>query len=137
MRSGRFAHTGCHALSTASRPGNGDELRPANLATVAADATQTNLVGALEAVEERYQGRSVAGVVVISDGGETGSSDAARIASERSMRVYTVGIGAARPGPDREVTSVTAGEATTAESIVDVSVSVVRGLSANPNREFS
>lgn len=103
----------------------GDELRPANLATVAADATQTNLVGALEAVEERYQGRSVAGVVVISDGGETGSSDAARIASERSMRVYTVGIGAAKPGPDREVTSVTAGEATTAESIVDVSVSVV------------
>ena len=103
----------------------GDELRPANLATVAADATRTNLAGALEAVGERYQGRSVAGVVVISDGGETGNSDAARIASERSMRVYAIGIGAARPGPDREVISVTAGEATAAESIVDVSVSVV------------
>ena len=47
--------------------------------------------------------------------------------SRRSVQcaVYAIGIGAARPGPDREVISVTAGEATAAESIVDVSVSVV------------
>ena len=105
--------------------GFGDALVDVALETTAADARRTDLAGALEAVAERYRGRPVAGMVVISDGGETGARAAASVAGELGVPLYTVGVGAPRPGPDREVIAVTAGVATATDSLIDLNVSAV------------
>lgn len=105
--------------------GFGDRLVDLALETAVADAPRTDLAGALDAVTERYQGRRVAGIVVISDGGETGARAAAAAAGELEVPLYTVGVGAPRPGPDREVTAVTAGGATATDSLIDLNVSAI------------
>src|SRR5918912_2855229 len=51
----------------------GDGLRPASIDRLSADARRTDLTGALSAIRERYRGQRVAGVVLISDGGDTGA----------------------------------------------------------------
>lgn len=105
--------------------GFGDAVVDVELETTAADARRTDLAGALEAVAERYRGRPVAGMVVISDGGETGARAAASVAGGLGVPLYTVGVGAPRPGPDREVIAVTAGVATATDSLIDLNVSAV------------
>ena len=57
--------------------GVGDGLAPAQIDRLAADARRTDLAGALAAVRERYRGQRVAGIVVLSDGGDTGGREAA------------------------------------------------------------
>ena len=51
----------------------GDGIRPASIDGLAADARRSDLGGALSAVRERYRGQRLAGVVLISDGGDTGA----------------------------------------------------------------
>src|SRR3954468_7631069 len=58
----------------------GDGLGPiaANgLDRLSADARRTDLTGALTSIRERYRGQRVAGIVVLSDGGDTSRSGAA------------------------------------------------------------
>src|SRR6185295_16914265 len=52
----------------------GDGLAPATVDSLNANARQTDLAGALAAVRERYRGQRVAGIVVLSDGGDTGTA---------------------------------------------------------------
>ena len=54
----------------------GDTIAPAKIDTLSADARRTDLTGALAAVRERYRGQRVAGVVLLSDGGDTGAGGA-------------------------------------------------------------
>ena len=67
------------------------------------------------------QGRSVAGIVVVSDGADTGGVEPQR----GGAPVYTVGVGAPAISRDREVLELTAGQAVVAESVVDLSISAV------------
>src|SRR5437763_1404393 len=48
----------------------GDGVAPAQLDRLSADARRTDLTGALSAIRERYRGQRVAGIVVLSDGGD-------------------------------------------------------------------
>ena len=105
--------------------GFGDTLVDVALETAVADAPRTDLAGALDAVNERYRGRRVAGIVVISDGSETGARAAVAAAGELEVPLYTIGVGASQPGPDREVTAVMAGDATTTDSLIDLNVSAI------------
>ena len=54
----------------------GEALAPAKVDGLTADARRTDLAGALTAVRERYRGQRVAGIILLSDGGDTGTSGA-------------------------------------------------------------
>jgi uncharacterized membrane protein len=115
----------------------GDGLVPAPIAQVdrlAADARRTDLAGALVAVRERYRGQRVAGIVVLSDGGDTGAGqaeraggagEAGRAGTESGPPVFAVGIGSPDGPRDREVLGVVAGDPRLDQSSVDLHVSAV------------
>lgn len=94
---------------------------------------QTDLAGALQALVERYAGRTLAGVVVVSDGGDTGGAGMERVMDGSLGPVYTVGLGAAGGFPDLEVGALTAGDAAVAGSVVELAADVVaRGGASEP-----
>lgn len=103
----------------------GDALVRAHDDTFAADARNSDLSGALRAVRDRYRERKVAGIVVVSDGGDTGAQDAARSVDDAGTPVFTIGVGSARVAPDFEVLDIAAGEAALADSSVDLTVSAI------------
>ena len=103
----------------------GERLSPVALADLAATARRSDLAGALAAVQERYRGRPVAGVVVLSDGGDTSGAASGITPSDVPLAVYPIGIGSSTVGRDREVLSVTAAEAVLDDSRVDLAVSAV------------
>ena len=103
----------------------GDDIEQRTDDVFTANARRSDLSGALRAVRDRYRERTVAGIVVISDGGDTGAEDAAGAVAQGSAPVYTIGVGAPRIAPDYEVLDVSAGEAALADSSVDISVSAV------------
>ena len=98
----------------------GDRLGTASPATLEANQAHSDLGGAIVAARERYRGRPVAGIVVISDGGDTGQG-----ASADDTPVYAIGVGAPAIASDREVLSVTAAEAVFDDSRIDLAVSAV------------
>ena len=99
----------------------GETLAPADLASVRAEARRSDLRAALDAVQTHYAGRSVAGIVVVSDGGDTGGA----APQWTGLPVFTIGVGAPAVSRDREVLDLTVGQAVVAESVVDLSISVV------------
>jgi uncharacterized membrane protein len=111
--------------------GFGDSLAPASPDTLSATARRSDIEGALAAVRERYRGRALAGVVLLSDGGDT--SGAGERAAESGPPVYTIGVGSPVAGRDREILGVTAAEMILDDSRVDLAVSAVsHGLAAAP-----
>jgi uncharacterized membrane protein len=96
-------------------------LDPANLA---ATDRRTELAAALNAVRDKYRGRAVAGIVLLSDGGDNGSADAAAAAAA-GVPIYAVGVGPRTAARDREVVSVTAADSVLSDAVVDVAVSAV------------
>ncbi len=107
--------------------GVGDGLAPAELDRLTADARRSDLTGALDAVRQRNRGRRVAGIVVLSDGGDTGT--AGRLGPAGSLPsgppVFTVGLGSASGPSDREVLGVTGGEQHLDQASVDLFVTAV------------
>ena len=76
----------------------GEGLAPATIDHLSADARQTDLAGTLDAVRERYRGQRVAGIVVVSDGGDTGQQNGPGGGANGSRAVngppiFAVGIG--------------------------------------------
>jgi uncharacterized membrane protein len=107
----------------------GDALVKADDSTLVTEGRGSDLSAALRTVRERYRERRVAGIVVISDGGDTGSQDAAQTVEDGGTPVFTVGVGAPRVAPDLEVLDVAAGAAALTNSSVDLTVSAIsRGL---------
>ncbi len=111
--------------------GFGDGVAPVAPDALSATARQSDVAGALAGVRERYRGRSVAGVILVSDGGDT-SGTGERVA-EDGPPVYAIGVGSPVAGRDREILGVTAAETILDDSRVDLAVSAVsHGLSNTP-----
>jgi uncharacterized membrane protein len=109
----------------------GDGVRPMRPDELSATARRSDVSGALAAVRERYRGRPIAGIILLSDGGDT--SGAAEKTTAGGPRVYAVPVGAIQPGKDREILSVTAADAILDDSRVDLAVSAVsHGLGSTP-----
>ena len=102
----------------------GDKVSPADGSTLSATDRRTELGAALQAVRDRYRGRPVAGIVVLTDGGDNGGVDAAAAAATGAP-VYAIGIGPSAPSRDREVVSVTTAESVLSDAAVDLAVSAV------------
>jgi uncharacterized membrane protein len=100
----------------------GERLRDARPADLAATDRASDLSGAIASVRERYRGRPVAGIVVLSDGGETSP---AALADQSSAPVFALGVGSKSVGRDREVSSVTAAESIADDSRIDLAVSAI------------
>jgi uncharacterized membrane protein len=102
----------------------GDRLQETDAAGVSATDRRTDLAAALEGVRDHYRGQAVAGIVVLSDGGDNGGGDFVSAASG-GPPIYTIGVGAASVARDREITSVTAADSVQPDALVDVAVSAV------------
>jgi uncharacterized membrane protein len=113
----------------------GEALAPHASTTFSATARRSDLSGALAAVGERYRGRRVSGIVVLSDGGDTSGQEAARAADGTNDPIFPLGIGNPMRPRDREVLSLTVGAGHLENALVDVSVSVVsHGYGKTPMR---
>ena len=88
-----------------------------------ASAPRSDLTSALQEAAERFRGQTIAGIVLVSDGGDTSPAD--RRGRDINTPVFPVGVGTLTVGRDREVLSVTAAEAVLDDSRVDLAVSAV------------
>jgi uncharacterized membrane protein len=102
----------------------GESLTAASADVLNARARQSDLVGALTRVRERFRGERVAGIVLISDGADTGGAagQARQELPADLPPVFAVGVGAAGIR-DREVVSVAAGDQRLDRASVDLQVS--------------
>ncbi|MCC7415779.1 MAG: hypothetical protein IT176_01470 [Acidobacteria bacterium] len=100
----------------------GDGVAPATLDALSPQARRSDLAAGLEALRERYRGQPVAGIVLISDGGDTSASP--RSAGPSGPPVYMVGVGASG-GRDREIVGVAIGDPKLDQASVDLRVSAV------------
>lgn len=100
----------------------GESLVRAELPDLAASARRSDLSGALNALADRTRGERVAGIVVLSDGGDTAGEEAGS-ARPLGAPVFAVGLGATTGVRDREIVNLTAGEPLLADSSIDLSVS--------------
>jgi len=89
---------------------------------LAATARRSDLSGAIADLAERHRHDRLAGVIVLSDGGDTASQEAGE-GRVIAAPVMTVGIGSAGPPRDREIVNLTAGEPLLPGASIDVSVS--------------
>ncbi len=107
----------------------GDTVDARAPADLGATGRRSDIGAALAAVRDRYRGQPVAGIVLISDGGETGLQPA----PDRLPPVYAIGVGSPAVGRDREVLSVTVAEAIFDDARIDLAVSAVsHGERAQP-----
>lgn len=103
--------------------GFGESLAPVAPPQLSASARRSDLATALSMLRDRYRNRAVAGIVLLSDGGDT--SGAAERAADGLPPIFAFGVGATVPGTDREILSVTAAEQVLDGSRVDLAVSAV------------
>jgi hypothetical protein len=103
----------------------GDSISATSADSLSAGARQSDLAGALTRVRERLRGERVAGIVLVSDGADTGGPAGTphqELAADLPP-VFAVGVGAAAGIRDREVVSVAAGDQRLDRSSVDLQVS--------------
>jgi uncharacterized membrane protein len=92
-----------------------------------ANGRKSALSSALQSIRERYRGRRVPGIILLSDGGDTGGSGHTGPEKESAdgPPVYTIGVGSPDELRDREVLGVTAGDPRIDRAAVDLRVSAV------------
>jgi uncharacterized membrane protein len=111
----------------------GDGLAPVAPSDLTATSRRSDLSGALAALRERYRGRPIAGVVLISDGGDTSGGGERVIAGETGPAIFPIGVGSRAVSRDREILSATAAETVLDASRMDLAVSAVsHGLGTKP-----
>jgi len=99
-------------------------VRASRPSQLSATDRRTSLADALRAVRDRYRGSPVAGIVLISDGGDNGAGDAGAAAAA-GPPVLALGVGSPTPARDRELVSVTAADAVMSDATVDITVAAV------------
>ena len=104
---------------------SGSLLTPATVDSLSADGRRTELADAVQAARDRYRGRRVAGIVVLTDGAETNAAPTDRPPASQGPPVFAIGIGSPEGIPDREVASISAGDPRLDQSLVDLHVSTV------------
>jgi uncharacterized membrane protein len=100
----------------------GEALAPGDVETMAATGRRSDLSGALADLAERHRRDRVAGVVVLSDGGDTSPQERIAATLPGDAPVLTVGLGRAGGLRDREVLNLTAGEPLLSGASIDLSV---------------
>src|SRR5262249_37696752 len=105
----------------------GDTLAPAKVDALSPDARRTDLSGALAAIRDRYRGQRVAGVLLLSDGGDTGPAGSGGSAGGDAggLPVFAVGIGSPDGPRDREVLGLATGDPKLDQASVDLHVTTV------------
>jgi uncharacterized membrane protein len=103
----------------------GDGLVETPAAALEPGARRSDLASALAQVHDRFRGQQVAGIVLVSDGADTGRPDGRRRTNkdDSTTPVFAVGVGAASGLRDREVLSIVAGEQRLEDASIDVHVS--------------
>ena len=111
----------------------GESLAAAtDLDRLAPIARRSDLGGAMADLADRYRSNRVAGVIVLSDGGDTSPQEANREGAIKAP-VITVGIGSTAVARDREVVNLTAGEPLLPGASIDLSVSATtNGFGTEP-----
>ena len=106
--------------------GAGDQLTPVTVDAIKADASRSDVGGALRALRERARGRQVAGIVVLSDGDDTVSAGGDPATTrDGGPPIFAVGIGSTDNLRDQEVAGLTAGEQRLDEASVDLHVTLL------------
>jgi len=100
-------------------------LAPQAIDRLGANARRTELSAAIAAIRDRYRGQRVPGIVVVSDGGDTGGAAPAGGAGGAAdgPPVFAVGVGSPDGLHDREILGVTAGDPRIDRASVDLHVS--------------
>ena len=101
----------------------GEALAPGHVDQLAATARRSDLNGALADLADRHRRDRVAGVIVLSDGGDTAPQEGAAATRLVDAPVLAVGLGSTGVVRDREVLNLTAGEPLLAGASVALSVS--------------
>ncbi|MBY0495283.1 MAG: glutamine amidotransferase [Cyanobacteria bacterium] len=111
----------------------GETLAAANdIDRVAATARRSDLSGAIADLAERHRNDRLAGVIVLSDGGDTAPQESGE-GRAIGAPVFTVGIGNPDAPRDREIVNLTAGEPLLPGASIDVSVSATTtGFGTDP-----
>ena len=102
----------------------GDAAAPAGADRLTASARRSDLTSALNAVRDRYRGRAVSGIVLVSDGGDTSGAAFAPQDVQDGPPVFAVGVGSPDGVKDREVLGITAGDPRLDQASVDLHVSM-------------
>jgi len=111
--------------------GFGEGLAPVSASDISASARHSDLDAALTSIRDRYRGKVLAGIVLLSDGGDT--SGTAEHAAASAPPIFAIGIGAPTAVKDREISSVTTAEHVLDDSRVELAVSAVsHGLGIAP-----
>ncbi len=100
-------------------------------------AARTSLAVSLNQVIQDLKGLPLAGLILVSDGGDNSRQDplrAAQLLAALDVPVFTVGLGQSTILKDREITRVTAARTVLEESIFEVNVTV--GSWGYAQREF-
>ncbi len=103
----------------------GERVERASLDRLRATGRRSDLGGAIAAVRDRYKDAPLAGIVLVSDGAETGAARPPQTAATVQAPVFTVGVGAPVVARDREVRSVTVGPSALDASLVDLTATIV------------
>jgi uncharacterized membrane protein len=108
----------------------GDSLSPAKVDALSPGARRTDLTGAIAAIRERYRGQRVAGIVLLSDGGDTGAGGSGRSGGPGGSDtggppVFAIGIGSPDGPRDREVLGLATGDPRLDQASVDLHVTAV------------
>lgn len=110
----------------------GEAVAPSNIDVLSAWARRSDLGAALTSIRARYRGQPVAGIVLLSDGGDTAPL-ARDVDAPSGPPVFTVGLGAPEGVPDLEVLALVAGDPRLDQVSVDLHVSAVsRGFGPTP-----
>jgi uncharacterized membrane protein len=104
----------------------GEQVVRADPARLGATARRSQLSAAIREVRERYRDRPLAGIVLVSDGGETDArTEAASPDDAARVPIVAVGLGSPSIARDREVRSVTVGPSALDASLVDLTATLV------------
>jgi len=103
----------------------GERLARAELEQMSASDRVSNLATAIRDIRDRYRDRSLASIVLLSDGGETGDVPAQAGSPMPGASVVAVGIGSAAVTADREIRSVTTGPSAFDASLVEITATLV------------